>query len=136
MHSANIPPARPTQRGAELADEAMRLYLSEPRRARGLARQALAEARRERDAAAAALAERCLGLIAQHLDDFDTAAEHLRAAVRLARRAGDHASAAEARMNLAVILAFQGRSGSSLRWRRGGPGAGAWQPRRPPPLPR
>jgi tetratricopeptide (TPR) repeat protein len=108
-------PTIPAVPAAELADEAMRLYLSDPRRARELAMRALAEARRHGDGGTASMAERCLGLIAQHLDDFDTAAEHLRAAVRLAERAGDHGRAAEARINLAVILAFQGRGASALR---------------------
>jgi tetratricopeptide (TPR) repeat protein len=114
LHPANPAPADPGQPAAELAAEAMRSYLAEPRRARALAVEALALARRQHDLGTASVAERGLGLIAQHLDDYDTAAKHLRAAVRLAERAGDLSRAAEARMNLAVTLAYQGRSDASL----------------------
>lgn len=88
----------------------MRLVQTAPLRAVELARAARAEARRRRDRSAASTAERALGLAARELEDLPGALRHLRRAVRLAEGGADSVRAAEARMSLALALAFAGRT--------------------------
>jgi hypothetical protein len=97
------------------AAEAVRLVQVAPRRARELAEAARAEAGDAHDLAAASTAERALGLAAKELKDIPAAVRHLRQAVRLAVRGGDPTRAAEARMSLALALAYAGRTTEAVR---------------------
>ena len=97
------------------ADEALRTYLSGPVDARELAQRARIAAAAERDWSAASVAERALGLIAGHLSDSASAQEHLRSAIRFARRASDPPAAALARLDLAYVLVRRGRPTGALR---------------------
>lgn len=106
---------QPRGEASDLAAEALRLYLAAPTEAQRLAGEAARLAYEEHDLATASTAERALGLIAQHLQDYETAERHLRLALRLARRAGDPVRAGEANVNLAYMLARQGRAGVALR---------------------
>lgn len=99
----------------EWADDALRLYLSEPGAARELAQRARSAASAERDWSAASVAERALGLIAGHLSDSGAAQRHLQSAIRLARRASDPPAAALARLDLAYVLVRRGRPTGALR---------------------
>ncbi|MBO3749180.1 CHAT domain-containing protein [Streptosporangiaceae bacterium NEAU-GS5] len=87
------------------AGELLRMAEADPARLRGMAAPYSSGA----DPALASVAERALGVAAIHLDDLGTAAAHLRNAMRLARRAGDPALAAEARIRLAFVSSLRGR---------------------------
>ena len=100
---------------AAQADEALRLYLADPAGASDLATAAEREALREGDWSAASTARRVLGLVAGHLSDAAAAEQHLVAAVRLALRGDDAGRAAQARVDLAYVLARQGRTRAALR---------------------
>lgn len=100
---------------SDQAREALRLADADPRRAADLALVAAGAARAEADLAAAAVAERARGLALFHLEDVDAALASLRAAIRLGRRAGSATVAAEARMTLAFVLLWRGRSRQALR---------------------
>jgi tetratricopeptide (TPR) repeat protein len=102
------------RRGRELAEEAFRRYLADPREAHRLATEGVAAARVEHDLVAESKNECVLGLLAVHLTDLADAARHLRRAVRLATRAEDPATAAEARVHLAYVLVHQGRGARAL----------------------
>ncbi len=99
---------------AALADEALRLYLSDPAQARSLAGTAEATARASGDWAVASTACRVLGLVAGHLADASAAERHLTTAVRLALRAADTGRTAQARLDLAYVHARQGRTRAAL----------------------
>jgi tetratricopeptide (TPR) repeat protein len=99
----------------DLAEQALSIYLAAPAEAARKAQEAAHLAGVEGDLRAASTAERAMGLAAQHLQDFDVAARHLRTAISLAKGAGDPVLAGEARMNLAYILAHQGRTALALR---------------------
>ena len=109
--SAGSPSADLRRRAAE----AIRLVQMKPEDARAVAGEALTEARRVRDGGAESMAERALGLAAKERNDLDGAAAHLRAAVRVAARAGEEVCAAEARMSLSLVLAHCGRMADALR---------------------
>jgi tetratricopeptide (TPR) repeat protein len=96
------------------AVEALQLVQVEPRRAGELATAVLARARRRGDHATAAVAARAAGLAALHTAHLDTAAQHLRAAVRSARAAGSPELAGEARMSLAAVLLRRGDARGGL----------------------
>ncbi|GAA2500641.1 CHAT domain-containing protein [Winogradskya humida] len=97
-----------------LGTGALAIADAQPRRAWGLAGQALELARVAHDPESAAIAERARGLAALHLADLDTALRCERAAVRLARRARNPTLAAEARMTLAYVLSCRGRPGRAI----------------------
>ncbi|GAA2560047.1 CHAT domain-containing protein [Winogradskya consettensis] len=97
-----------------LCTEALAIADAQPRRAWGLAGQALELARAAHDPESAAIAERARGLAALHLADLDTALRCERAAVRLARRARNPTLAAEARMTLAYVLSCHGQPGRAI----------------------
>ena len=97
------------------AREALRLAEAEPAKAAVLARDVARQGLRDRDLSAVSVAERVLGITALQLEDPDTALRHLRAAVRLGRRAGSAELAAEARMSLAFVLNVLGRGRRALR---------------------
>jgi len=115
-------PAEPTgdesnsmpSRARGWADDALRIYLSDPAAAGDLAGRARAAAAAERNWSAASIAERTLGLIAGHLSDSDAAQRHLRAAIRFGQRALDPVSIGRARLDLAYVLVRCGRSVSAL----------------------
>jgi tetratricopeptide (TPR) repeat protein len=95
------------------AAEALRLAHAEPRRAWTLAQHALAEA--AGDPAVCALAEQALGLAAKELNRLDEAVRHLQLAVRAGRRLPATTTAAEARLDLAFVLAHKGDTRRALR---------------------
>lgn len=97
------------------AREALRLAEAEPAKAAVLARDVARAGLRGGDLAAVSIAERVLGVTALQLEDPDLALRHLRAAVRLGRRAGSAELAAEAQMRLAFVLNVLGRGRSALR---------------------
>jgi tetratricopeptide (TPR) repeat protein len=99
----------------EQAREALRLAEDDPRRSSALADAIARQARAKRDLSAAAVAERALGLAAFHVDDTDTAMQHLREAMVLGRRAAAPVLVAEARMTLAWVLTARGRPQRGLR---------------------
>jgi tetratricopeptide (TPR) repeat protein len=98
----------------EQARDAIRLVEADPARSAALARAVAEQARRARDFAPLSVAERALGMAALHLEDPDSALRHLRAAVRLGRRAGSDQLAAEAQMTLAYALLVRGRGQQAL----------------------
>jgi CHAT domain-containing protein len=97
------------------AERALELVMAEPHLARDLATDALVRAREIGDSEAASVAERALGLAARELHDIAGAVEHLRAAVRIAGRAGLSLRAAQARMSLCLALAYRGDTRAALR---------------------
>jgi tetratricopeptide (TPR) repeat protein len=100
---------------AEQASEARRLTEAKPAEAVALASRVIDQARLDRDFAAWAAAERVLGMAALQLEDPDAALGHLRAAVRLSRRAGSAELIADARSGLAFALHVRGHGRRALR---------------------
>ena len=88
------------------------LAQTDPRRALTLA--AAARGRAAGDVAVTSRAERAMGLAAKELNDLDGAERHLRRAAGLAERAGLAVPEAEARMSLALTLAYRGRTAAAL----------------------
>jgi tetratricopeptide (TPR) repeat protein len=82
-----------------------------------LAREVAGQSRRQAggDAETTSRAERALGLAAKELNDLDGAVAHLRRAAAIARRAGLAVLEAEARMSLALTLAYRGQTTAALR---------------------
>ena len=111
MGSATVAPSEPLQS----AEHALELVMAEPRNAHKAASAALVVALEAGDAEAASVAERALGHAARELHDITGAVEHLRAAVRIARRAGLGVRAAQARMSLSLTLAYKGNTSGALR---------------------
>ncbi len=109
------PPPSSRQDVAALAAEAHRLLGEDPRRARGLAAEALAGARALGDRETEAVALRALGLAELDVGGAPEAVVHLRAAVAAARRAGSDRRLAESRMSLAYALQHDGRATAALR---------------------
>jgi tetratricopeptide (TPR) repeat protein len=99
----------------ERAREALRLVDANPARSAMLARDVAHQARQHREFAAMSVAEQVLGMAALQLEDPDAALRHLRAALRLGRRAGSPELAAEAQMRLAFVLNVRGRGAQALR---------------------
>jgi len=99
----------------EQARDALRLAEAHPAESAAQARTIARHARQDHDLAALSIAERALGLAALQLEDPDAALHHLRAAVRLGRRAGSPGLAAEAQMSLAFALSVRGRGRQALR---------------------
>jgi len=97
------------------AREALWLAEAKPDAAASLAALTVQQARLAGDLPALSLAEQALGLAARQVDDPDRAEEHLRAALRWARRAGSAELAAQARMRLAFQLNVRGRARQALR---------------------
>lgn len=98
-----------------LAEAALRGYLSDPGAARRDAERGRAVARAGGDWVAVSMCERALGLVAGHLEDSTAAAQHLRAAIRYGRKAGNPTAVARARSDLAYVLVRCGRSRAALR---------------------
>ena len=98
----------------EEAREALRLADANPAKSAMLARTIADRARQDRALAPFSIAERALGVAALQLEDPDTALRHLRAAVRLGRRAGSAELAAEAQLRLAYVLVVRGRGRQAL----------------------
>jgi tetratricopeptide (TPR) repeat protein len=107
-------PAEVPGRAAELADTALGLVGTDPRRARRLAADAVAAARREGDRAAESRAHRAAGLAALTVGQLDDALSALRTAVRRGERSGVRLAAAEARMSLAYVLLERGAADAAL----------------------
>ena len=119
----DLTPEHPTRVGASdnppalaLAESALALAQVDPMRARCLAVQVLDGAGVLPPSEAAAVAERALGLVARELDDIEGAIVHLTRAVELAVAVGGALAvrAAQARMSLALALAYAGRSEEAL----------------------
>ncbi|GAA4587830.1 CHAT domain-containing protein [Planotetraspora phitsanulokensis] len=100
---------------ADPAKEMLRLAEADPARLTAWAADVTAEARTRGDLLLESVAERALGIAAVHLYDLRTATGHLRAAIRLGRRARSSAVAAEARIRLAFVLSLSGRPHQALR---------------------
>jgi tetratricopeptide (TPR) repeat protein len=98
---------------AAAAHRAILLAQTDPHRAKLVAGQARQEA--AGDAETTSRAERALGLAAKELNDLDGAVAHLRRAAAVARRAGLPVPEAEARMSLALTLAYRGQTAAALR---------------------
>lgn len=101
------------------AEEAVRLAQVDPQRARTLALELLegvaGVAGGPAGTEVAALAERALGLAARELDDVAGATSHFRRSVSIAESGTLPVRAAQARMSLALTLAYSGRSEEALR---------------------
>ncbi|MFF5232547.1 CHAT domain-containing protein [Dactylosporangium sp. NPDC000521] len=98
-----------------LATRAVEAVAADPEHAAVLAVAALAAARRAKDPDATSVAHRALGLAARAGEDAQTAARHLRAALRVAVRHNRMTLAAEARMSLALVLDDLGRPAAAVR---------------------
>jgi tetratricopeptide (TPR) repeat protein len=98
---------------ADAAHRAILLAQTDPRRAMEVAGHARRHA--AGDAETTSRAERALGLAAKELNDLDGAVVHLRRAAAVARRAGLAVPEAEARMSLALTLAYRGQTAAALR---------------------
>ena len=99
----------------ERAREALRLVDANPAESASLARAVVRQAGQDREFAPMSLAEQVLGMTALQLEDPDAAVAHLRAAIRLARRAGSAELRGEAQMRLAFVLNVRGRRTAALR---------------------
>src|SRR5690242_1962660 len=99
----------------DLAREALGLVEVDPRRAAVLAAQAMTGAHQSHEKAAESVAARAQGLAAFYLEDPDASVAFLRIAIRLGRQARSTQLAAEARMTLAFVLMWRGRSGAPTR---------------------
>ena len=91
------------------AADVLRLAEADPRKTAGVATTIRDQAHAAHDWRIESVAERALGIAALHMADLDAAVGHLRAASRLAIRAGSAEQAAEARLRLAFALSIQGR---------------------------
>jgi tetratricopeptide (TPR) repeat protein len=99
---------------AQAAAAALAMVGASPRDAQDAALEAQRVSRRQRDRAAESVAGRALGLARKELGDLVGARTALRAAVRVADRAGLDGVAAEARMSLAFVLLDSGRVTGAL----------------------
>ena len=99
----------------EEARAALRLAEAHPAQAAAQAQVIIRRAEQEHDFASLSVAERVLGIAALQLEDPDAALGHLRAAVRLGRRAGSAELAAEAQTRMAFALIVRGRGRQALR---------------------
>src|SRR6185437_9542074 len=99
----------------DLAREALGLVEVDPRRAAVLAAQAMTGAHQAHEKAAESVAARAQGLAAFYLEDLDASVAFLRIAIRLGRQARSTQLAAEARMTLAFVLMWRGRSATAIR---------------------
>ena len=108
-HEVRLPSPAP-QADAALALDTVQ---TDPRRALQLAASALEAA--PGDAAVRSMAQRAQGLAYLELDDVAAALAHVRVAVRTADRAHEAVRAAQARMSLALVLAYGGRFAEALR---------------------
>jgi hypothetical protein len=106
-------PLKPSEKPLELALRAHALVQAHPARALALAERALVVARAERAREAEVAALHALGFARYTLGD-SRALRTVRAAVRLAERYGFPERAALARRNLAVYLAYAGRTAAAL----------------------
>jgi tetratricopeptide (TPR) repeat protein len=98
---------------AAAAHRAILLAQTDPNQAKLVA--AMARRQAAGDAETTSRAERALGLAAKELNDLDGAVTHLRRAAAVARRAGLAVAEAEARMSLALTLAYRGQTAAALR---------------------
>jgi tetratricopeptide (TPR) repeat protein len=103
----------PAATPATLAQRALDLVPTDPRRARATAESVLATP--ATDPEEQVIAHRALGMAVRELHDFTGAAGHLRRAVALAERRGLELLGAEARMSLALVLDDLGRPVEALR---------------------
>ncbi|MET7418576.1 CHAT domain-containing protein [Dactylosporangium sp. NPDC005555] len=106
---------KPQSSALTLATRAVEAVAADPGEARTLAVAALAATRRDKDPDATSVAHRALGLAARSADDAQSAARHLRAALRVAQRHDRMTLAAEARMSLALVLDDLGRPAAAAR---------------------
>ncbi|HEX5495483.1 MAG TPA: CHAT domain-containing tetratricopeptide repeat protein [Mycobacteriales bacterium] len=102
------------QAAESLADEALALVGTSPRRAQRVALQAIRLSIQEGDVAAEVRALRAHGMAARDLGRLDEAMASLRRAIRRAGRHGAAAAAAEARMSLAYVLMETGATRAAL----------------------
>jgi len=91
------------------AADVLRLAEADPRKTAGVATTIRDQSHAAHDWRTESIAERALGIAALHMADLEAAVGHLRAASRLAIRAGSAEQAAEARLRLAFALSIQGR---------------------------
>lgn len=98
-----------------LADAALELVASKPHAARRLAARAREAAITVADATALSLAEEALGQASRQFHDIGSAIAHLRRAVSVAEARGLALRAAEARISLSIVLAWQGRNVAALQ---------------------
>src|SRR5215207_9869275 len=99
---------------AALADAALGLVGTDPRRARRLAAEAAAAAARAGAPGPESRAPRAAGLAALTVGQLDDALAELRTAVRRGARSGSPVVAAEARMSLAYVLLERGAATAAL----------------------
>jgi tetratricopeptide (TPR) repeat protein len=99
---------------AQRATAALEMIGRDPRLALAAADEVVAAAADDQEACARSTAHRAAGLALRELGDLTTAEVRLRAAVRVASRAGDVTRAAEARMSLAFVLLDRGRLRAAL----------------------
>ena len=111
MEASGVPPS-PT---LSLAQQALHLVLASPSRARNAAIEAAAAAEASNDLVEKSLSQRALGLVAQHLEDFDSARDHYLLALRYAQRTKDPVLISDTRVGLAYFLSLQGNSKQALR---------------------
>ncbi|HET8643265.1 MAG TPA: CHAT domain-containing protein, partial [Pseudonocardiaceae bacterium] len=104
-----------SETGSDLARDALLMAESDPGRSIALAKRAIRLARMEHDDATIAVAERAWGHAAHHLQDISLAVRHLRRAIRFGQQAGVPGLAAEARMTLAGVLSWRGRSPAAIK---------------------
>ncbi len=88
---------------------------SDPGRSIVLATRAIRLARTEQDPSTISVAERAWGHAAHHLKDIGLAVRHLKRAIRFGQEAGCQLLEAEARMTLAGVLSWRGRSSAAIR---------------------
>ncbi|GIH89803.1 CHAT domain-containing protein [Planobispora siamensis] len=97
------------------ATELLRLAEADPARLASVVTETVSRARAEGDLVLESIAERALGAAMLYLDGPDSAMRHLRAAMRLAERAGSAELAAEARIRLALVMNVRGRPRRAMR---------------------
>ncbi|MFN2608843.1 MAG: CHAT domain-containing protein [Acidimicrobiales bacterium] len=97
------------------AERALGLVDTAPAEAERAATVALARAVTTGDREARSVASRALGLARREAGDLAGAEAALRRAVQVAERAGLPRRAAQARISLTLVLAYQGRTGAALR---------------------
>ena len=94
------------------AEELLRNLFTDPRSARQLAQDVLVP---DPDPAMASIGHQVVGIVVRDLGDTDAALRELRAALRLARRSGDPARAADAMATLGISLCIASRMREGLR---------------------
>ena len=88
------------------AEELLRTLFADPRAARRRAQDVLVP---DPDPALASIGHQVVGIVLRDLGDMDGALQELRPALRLARRSGDRARAADVMATLGISLCVVGR---------------------------